>query len=303
MTDHPRRRFALPAALSAVRGRRVRRAARRFPLLPRRERFGRGIYLVPSLFTLGNLFCGFYAVVLSIEGHQHTAAMWLCLAVFFDSLDGKVARWTHTTSDFGVQLDSLCDVISFGVAPAILMYTWTLRGTGRAGWLVAFIYVVSGASRLARFNVQTLVLDSQDFVGLPTPAGAGLLASIVFSLATPPATPVWPFVVMGIMVLVALMQVSTVRYPSFKRFETTKGRQRTLVGMAAFMALVAYHPPTGLLAIGVIYLLSGPINRVFFRRKFIGLVADVSPKAVPLVDPLAAAAPGPSEAAAGRSGP
>ena len=271
-----RRRFDLKAWRVAP-GRRGRRTSRR-PVIVRPERIRRGIFLIPSLFTLANLFCGFYSIVLSVDASFHRAAFFLFVAIFFDALDGKVARLTHTTSDFGVELDSLCDVISFGVAPAVLAYTWALRGTGRAGWLVAFIYVVSGASRLARFNVQTSSLSSSDFVGLPIPAGAAVITTLAFASVEPPRNEVMSLLVLALMVAVAVLQVSTIRYPSFKHIEWTHGlHYRIIVGIAAVMAFIAYHPPLALLLLAMIYLLSGPIGRIFFKRGFDQLVADVSP--------------------------
>lgn len=251
--------------------------------MPERERFRRGIYLLPSLFTVGNMFCGFYSIVLAISGDFHHGGLLLGVAILLDGLDGKIARLTHTTSEFGVQLDSLCDVISFGVAPAVLAYTWGLRSTGRAGWLIAFIYIVSGASRLARFNVQTSVIESMDFVGLPIPAGAAIIAAVVFAFSEPPTEAPWVLGALALMGTVALLQVSTIRYPSFKRLDLTSRRPYMYVVLiASIFALIAYDPPVTLLLLASLYLVSGPIGKVLFKRGFKEAVADVTPMPAPL---------------------
>src|ERR687895_392861 len=156
-----------------------------FPLRRREDRrpqrFRRGVILLPSMFTLGNLFCGYGCVVYATQGDFDTAAVLIGVAMVLDTLDGFVARLTKSTSAFGVQLDSLADVISFGLAPAILAFTWGLWPLKRLGWAAGFIYVTAAAMRLARFNIQTTAAaDKRYFVGIPSPAAAGVIAATVY---------------------------------------------------------------------------------------------------------------------------
>jgi CDP-diacylglycerol--serine O-phosphatidyltransferase len=139
----------------------------------------RGIYILPNIFTSLNIFCGFYAVIASIEGKYITSAIAIIIAVIFDILDGKIARATNTTSKFGVEYDSLADLVSFGLAPGVMMYLWALKPMGRIGWLAAFLFTVCGALRLARFNSRVDTVSSDYFTGLPIPAAAGMAATTV----------------------------------------------------------------------------------------------------------------------------
>ena len=141
-----------------------------------RESLKRGVYLLPNLVTTGGLFAGFYGIVATMKGDYQLAAWFILISAVFDALDGKVARLTGTTSRFGVEYDSLVDLVSFGVAPGLLMYSWALQPFGKFGWLAAFLYVVCGALRLARFNIQVNTVESRRFVGLPVPAAAGMVA-------------------------------------------------------------------------------------------------------------------------------
>jgi CDP-diacylglycerol--serine O-phosphatidyltransferase len=138
----------------------------------------KGIHLLPNIFTTGNLFVGFYSIIASVLGRYELAAVAILIGGLFDSLDGKIARWTHTTSRFGVEYDSLSDLVTFGMAPAILSFLWALQPFRRIGWLAAFLFVVAGAFRLARFNANVEVVDKKYFVGLPIPAGAGVIEGI-----------------------------------------------------------------------------------------------------------------------------
>ena len=143
------------------------------------ENLRRGVYLLPNLLTTGGLFAGFYSIVATMNGNYLVAGWFVLIAAVFDGLDGKVARMTNTTSKFGVEYDSLADLVAFGVAPGLMMYAWALKPFGKLGWLAAFLYVVCGALRLARFNVQITTVESKRFVGLPIPAAAGMAASLV----------------------------------------------------------------------------------------------------------------------------
>src|SRR5260370_32502202 len=148
-----------------------------------RERLSRGLFLLPTLFTVGNLFCGYLSIWRSIDGNFTAAAILIIVAAVLDALDGRVARWTHSTSEFGEEYDSLADLVSFGVAPAVLAHSWGLADFQSLGWMASFLFVVCGSMRLARFNIQTKVMDKRYFVGLPIPAAAGTIAALV--LATP----------------------------------------------------------------------------------------------------------------------
>lgn len=221
----------------------------------------RSIYLLPNAFTTANLFAGFYAVVQSMNGRFEVAAIAIFLAMVFDSMDGRVARLTNTQSAFGEQYDSLSDMISFGMAPALVMYLWSLQNLGRWGWLAAFIYVVGAALRLARFNANIGVVDKQYFQGLPSPAAAALVAGYVwlavdnkFSFAD--GTLAWSAFVLT--VYAGLAMVSNAPFFSGKSFAL--GRSVPfwvmLVVVAAFV-FVSSDPPVVLFALFVLYSLSG----------------------------------------------
>src|SRR5438876_1863413 len=156
-----------------------------------RERLSRGLFVLPTLFTVGNLFCGYLSIWRSIEGAFEAAAVFIIVAAVLDALDGRVARWTRSTSEFGEEYDSLADLVSFGVAPAVLAYSWGLSDFQRVGWMASFLFVVCGSMRLARFNIQTRVVDKKYFIGLPIPAAAATISAPV--LATPErlVSPVW----------------------------------------------------------------------------------------------------------------
>src|SRR6187401_2418559 len=190
---------------------------RRTDLPERRAR--RGIYLLPSMFTMANMFCGYACIVYSMRGEYATAAPFIGLAIVLDMLDGRVARMTGTSTAFGVEFDSLADVISFGVAPAILSFSWGLEPLGRIGWAAGFLFVAAAAVRLARFNIQSGAQDKRYFVGMPSPAAAVVPAATVFAY---PAGfqgyfEAWP--VISMMIVPALLMVSTIRYRSFKSLD------------------------------------------------------------------------------------
>ncbi|MDQ2840131.1 MAG: CDP-diacylglycerol--serine O-phosphatidyltransferase [Acidobacteriota bacterium] len=270
-------------------------------MVPAKKRPRRAAYALPTLFTSGNIFLGFIALVQAFEGamqaatgglgnnaHYALAAKALGWAIFFDGLDGRIARMTNTTSDFGRELDSLADFITFGIAPAMLAFVWGVRYVAvpaasglashltRAGYLVAFLYMLCGAVRLARFNVQTNPVpknpgrpDRKYFVGMPSPAAAGLVASVVFFDSSPvrslPFSITW-LVVVGI---TGLLMVSTWRYPSFKQVSVSKPRTPLIVlivGAVAF-SIWEWSQPF-LLAAASTYALSGIVLRVggFVRR-------------------------------------
>jgi CDP-diacylglycerol--serine O-phosphatidyltransferase len=226
------------------------------PRPPERRGLRRGVSLLPSLFTIANLFCGWACVVYAMRGDLATAAPFIGIAIVLDMLDGRIARMTGTTSEFGLQLDSLADLISFGMAPAVLVFQWGLSPLGRIGWAAGFLFVTAASLRLARFNIQTHT-DKRYFVGLPSPAAAAIPASTVFyfsdGLHTYPAA----FVALAVMLVPALLMVSTIRFRSFKTLDLgAKRSYRGLIALAALIALVASRPHEILLAMSYGYLAS-----------------------------------------------
>jgi len=225
----------------------------------------RGVALLPSLFTLANLFCGWACVVHAMRGELITAAPFIGVAVVLDMLDGRIARMTGTTSDFGVQLDSLADLISFGMAPAVLAFQWGLIPMGRLGWAVGFIYLTAAALRLARFNIQ-VNNDKRYFIGLPSPAAAGLVASTVFYF--PEGLQAKPLAWIGVVMLIvpALLMVSTIRFQSFKAFDLGMRRGwRLLILVAGWLALLVSYPHEVLITMAYAYFASGFIGELMLR--------------------------------------
>ena len=228
----------------------------------RSESIRKGIYILPNLFTTGSLFAGFYSLVATLNGDYRTAAIWILAASIFDGLDGKVARATGTTSKFGVEYDSLADLVSFGVTPGFLMYAWALRPFGRIGWLAAFLYVVCAALRLARFNVQVNTVESKRFIGLPSPAAASMVSATVLLFYHMG----WPssfkkLAILALLYLVAFLMVSNVRYYSFKDPELIKRQPfGILVGVILLLIVVAAEPVIMLFTLFICYTLSGPIG-------------------------------------------
>lgn len=237
----------------------------------RAAHFRRGAYLLPSMFTLGNMFCGYACIVFAMHGEFHTAAPFIGLAFIMDALDGRIARMTGATSAFGLQLDSLADVISFGMAPAILSFAWGLHELGRWGWAIAFLFVAAAALRLARFNIQTVVApDKRYFVGMPSPAAAAVPAATVFA---------WPYqindwrmalLVVPVVVVPALLMVSTVRFRSFK--DLNLGWRRSYMPLfltVLVIVAVAAEPRIMLPVCAYTYLLSALLGLAVsrFRRK------------------------------------
>lgn len=228
------------------------------------ERFAhrrRGIYLLPNLFTIAGLFAGFYAIVTAMEGYFNYAAVAIFVAMIMDFFDGRVARLTNTQSAFGAELDSLSDMVSFGVAPALVIYSWSLEGLGKLGWLAAFIFAAAGALRLARFNTQVLVADKRYFQGLPIPAAAGVLASMVWLCVDSEIFgDVVSMITAILAIIIAILMVSNVRYYSFKEIDL-KGRVPFVAILLVVLAFVgiSLDPPKILFLIFFCYALSGPI--------------------------------------------
>jgi CDP-diacylglycerol--serine O-phosphatidyltransferase len=241
-----------------------------------REQPRRGIFLLPSLLTTGNLFCGFLALVLTSQERFTEAAISIFVAMVLDVLDGKVARLTKTTTQFGVEFDSLADVVSFCVAPAFMLYTrlvavepqLALGNLGRAAWLGAFLFVICGALRLARFNVYSGVTDRRYFVGLPTPAAAGIVAAVVLLLGNDELSRWQGVVIAAGTYTVAILMVSTFRYYSFKEIDFARRRPTGVLLLVVLAVLiVATHPQWFLFLLFSAYVLSGPTRPVWARRR------------------------------------
>jgi CDP-diacylglycerol--serine O-phosphatidyltransferase len=241
------------------------------PLARRRgdrpERFRRGIYLVPSLFTLANLFCGYGCVVYATRGDFDTAALLIGIAMVVDMLDGLIARLTNSQSAFGAELDSLADVVSFGLAPAILAFTWGLWPLGRLGWGTGFIYVTAAALRLARFNIQaTTAGDKRYFAGMPSPAAASVIASTVYLWPWGLQDPRAAAPALAVVLVPAFLMVSTIRFRSIKAIDVGWRRSYFALFLGAIViALIAAHPRIALVVMSYTYTLWGVTNIVLAR--------------------------------------
>lgn len=235
----------------------------------KRENLRKGVYLLPNLITSGSMFAGFYVIIASTDGNFVRAAWFIMLSAILDGLDGKVARMTGTTSKFGMELDSLADVIAFGVAPGVLMYTWALKPFGKLGWLAAFLYVVCGALRLARFNVQSSTVESKSFVGMPIPAAACIVATCVLLFYELGGTGTIKMVSVVLLVfLLAYLMVSNVKYFSLKDPDLFKRQPfMMLVGAIMVLIVIVAKPEIMLFVIGMTYMVSGPIGHLFNRRQ------------------------------------
>ena len=239
-------------------------------LASRRRRFRRGAAILPSLFTTGNLFLGFWAMVRTLHGQYAEAAPLIFWAIVLDLLDGRIARMTNTESEFGGELDSLADAVSFGVAPALLAYAWGFSTLPRVGWLVAFLFVVCGVLRLARYNVQKHAVDGRYFVGLPIPAGAAAIAALVNFAPSPVEQRATAIALLSLTIVLAFLMVSTFRYWSFKTLDL-RSRQSyiNVLGIALVPIVIALHPEWVLLIAATAFWLSGPLAFVagLFRRR------------------------------------
>ncbi|MBI5183304.1 MAG: CDP-diacylglycerol--serine O-phosphatidyltransferase [Nitrospinae bacterium] len=228
----------------------------------------RGIYIIPNLLTTGNVFCGFYAIVAIINNQFYSAAVAIIIAIIFDGLDGRVSRLTHSSSDFGLEYDSLADLISFGIAPALLTYVWVLKPFGRIGWMASFLFVICGALRLARYNTNASIIRDYSFRGLPIPAAAGVIASLVImtkEILSIERTE--PIIMVIIVYLLAFLMVSNIRYRSLKGLELKKRRPfNMLVFSILFIYIIATIPEIMIFLITVIYALSGPVEGLLFTK-------------------------------------
>ena len=225
----------------------------------------RGIYLLPSVLTTFGMFAGFYSIISSINGDFTIAAISILIAMFWDTLDGRVARLTNTQSAFGAEYDSLADLVSFGLAPALLVYQWTLYELGRFGWLAAFVYLACAALRLARFNTQVGIADKRYFQGLPSPAAAGVIASMIwlkiwtFASFDSDVISLGYYLGAGITILCGLLMVSNIRYYSFKELDSKKASFRFLLIVILSLIILVSKPNIILFTGFFVYLLSGPV--------------------------------------------
>jgi CDP-diacylglycerol--serine O-phosphatidyltransferase len=254
-------------------------------------RIQRSLSILPSLFTVGNIFCGYYSIISTVNGNWDRAAVLIGIGYILDGLDGRIARLTKTASEFGVQLDSIADVVTFGAAPAILAYSWgfgPITGLGgpanhvvEFGFLATFLFVMCGALRLARFNVATKrppdSATKRYFVGLPIPAGAGMIASVVHFFKAPTQMVGSAFLWGLLVFLVAFLMISTVRYSSFKEFDVKKAKPSLALFVTAMLiGLIIFYSEEMLLLLATVYVSSGPIAKlVQVVRRF--LPASVTP--------------------------
>ena len=229
----------------------------------------KGIYVLPNLITLAALFGGFYAIVMSMNGRFDLATIGIFAAMVLDSLDGRVARLTNTQSAFGEQMDSLSDMVSFGAAPALIAYEWVLRDLGRWGWIAAFVYVSSAALRLARFNVNTAVVDKRYFQGLPSPAAAALVAGFIWVVVdTGFETPYLAWATFGLTLYAGLTMVTNVPFYSFKDVRMKKSVPfAVMILLALGIAVINIHPPTVLFGGFILYGFSGYGLYIWRRAK------------------------------------
>ncbi|UTW45229.1 CDP-diacylglycerol--serine O-phosphatidyltransferase [bacterium SCSIO 12696] len=228
----------------------------------------KGIFLLPNLLTTGALFSGFYAILAGMNGHFEVAAIAIFVAMVFDGLDGRVARLTNTQSAFGVEYDSLSDMVSFGVAPAVVSFSWGLNQLGKVGWAIAFIYVSCAALRLARFNTQVGTVDSRYFMGLASPPAAALVAAMVWA-GHDTEIGVGLALVAGIITALAgVLMVLNVRYQSFKGLDLRGRVPFVMILVAVFVfVVVSIDPPKILLLMGIAYAASGPITHIVQRLR------------------------------------
>jgi CDP-diacylglycerol--serine O-phosphatidyltransferase len=225
----------------------------------------RSATLLPSLLTVGNLFAGFFSIMAATDGRHAAAAIAIVVAAALDLLDGRIARLTGSVSEFGMQLDSLADAVSFGVAPAVLAQQWALVPLDRVGWGAAFLFAACGAIRLARFNSRHSLSDHRYFVGLPIPMGACALAGVVLVLSSVEAgpPPAWPVALMT--VILALLMVSPIRYRSFKDADPRGRPYLATALLAAFIALALVRPEAVLALMTMAYVLMGPVEALVLQ--------------------------------------
>ena len=243
---------------------------------PRRK----GIYVLPNAVTLAALFAGFYAIVMAMNGRFEIAAIGIFCAAVLDSLDGRIARMTNSQSAFGEQMDSLCDMVNFGAAPALIVYEWALKGLGKMGWIPAFVYIAGAALRLARFNTNIGIVDKRFFQGLPSPAAAALVMGLIWVVESSTSLRVHlgsPALAWTAFVVTLYGGLTMVTNAPFYSFQVVGAKQTVpfvvIVAIALGIALISQDPPLALFALFCLYGLSG--YAVYAWRKFQGKPASV----------------------------
>lgn len=228
---------------------------------PQKIRIKKGIYILPNLFTSASLFCGFYSIIASFKEYFVPAAIAVLVAVIFDGLDGRVARLTNTTSKFGAEYDSLADVISFGIAPALLAYSWSLSIYGKFGWIVAFLFVLCGALRLARYNIQIGIIESKVFNGLPIPAAASVVATtVIFFDYSGAEGQFYNISILVSVFILSLLMVSGIKFYSFKDMKLLARKPFTIFFWSIVLLLIIVHWPEIMLFVIMLgYAISGPV--------------------------------------------
>jgi len=234
-----------------------------------RQRFERGIFLLPSLFTLGNL-CGYYSIVSTLHGYYSQAALAIGIAIVLDGLDGRIARLTNSQTAFGSAFDSIADVLTFGMAPAALIFSWGLWDLKRIGWMTSFFFLTCAATRLARFTVQASQHDRRFFAGMPAPPAAGMLAALAFYSPARISTPGVTYFTLALVVVLSLLMISKLRYRSFKDIDLHRPQRYSIFALLAIIIwLIALEPQTVLLLLAATYTASGPVERLWqqLRRR------------------------------------
>ena len=234
----------------------------------------KGVYLLPNLFTTAALFSGFFAIVAGMQERFEVATIAVYIAMLFDGLDGRVARLTNTQTDFGREFDSLSDMVAFGVAPALVAYSWALYPLGKLGWLCAFIYTAGNAIRLARFNVQADKIDNRFFCGLPVPSAAAIIAGFVWvGDGYGWSSPIVSWVLAILSILLALLMMSSIPYYSFKKIDLRgKVPVLTIFALVLGFAVISIEPSLILFSLFCLYGFSGPVMwfYLFHCKKWIG---------------------------------
>ena len=239
---------------------------------PQKMRMKKGVYILPNLFTSASLFCGFYSIIASFKEHFVPASIAILFSVVFDGLDGRIARLTNTTSKFGAEYDSLADVIAFGVAPSLLAYSWAMSIYGKWGWIVAFLFVLCGALRLARYNIQIGIIESSVFNGLPIPAAASVVATTVIFFSSDYIGVEGKFhniFIIIFVIILSLLMVSSIKYYSFKDMKLLVRKPFTIFFWLVVLSIIIVAEPELMFFVLLLgYALSGPIWWVvkFFRK-------------------------------------
>lgn len=229
----------------------------------------KGIYILPNTLTLCSMFFGFFSILNTIKGEYVIASWAIVIATFFDGLDGWIARLTHSTTKFGIELDSLSDLVAFGVAPSILVFKWDLINFGRAGWAAAFLFLACGALRLARYNIQMGSTESKSFTGMPIPGAAIVVSAIViFYHEIWGDIPRKNLIILFITVLLSILMVSTLRFHGAKEINFSKRKPFwILVAFIIIIVIIIIHPPISIFIFAMVYLIGGIIENIFIYYK------------------------------------